>query len=243
MLVLMPAAVLCNQPAPVAAPKPVVVSPAADISSEREIARRDFLEARQRFAGALVAMMTSEELSQRAAAISARLQVRQTNARLVEVRNRLAVIEGSPDSSVEEVARLKEREESLVAEIERLQNPTVAPAEDQIKLAAQVVANRFQTSMAEESAYLADVLSAEELQRRTQRLGRLTLVGGIIGGLRQSDRETQALGEDDPLRDPAVVPASRSVEARSSDDSLGEKSATPPSDLGAPSSNAAPVPE
>src|SRR5690606_10100698 len=103
VLVLMPAAVLCNQPAPVAAPKPVAVSPAADISSEREIARREFLEARHRFAGALVAMMTSEELSQRAAAISARLQVRQTNARLVEVRNRLAVIEGSPDSSVEEV--------------------------------------------------------------------------------------------------------------------------------------------
>ena len=117
--------------------------------------------------------------------------------------------------------------------VDRLSGPDAVPAaENTAGMATKALAARFQASMADETAYLADVLDNDELRERTRRTRRLIAVSQFADGLRalrqERDRDVRpaAAPRDEPRN---VVPAGGTAPAdEPGDDSLGGASDTPP---------------
>ncbi|MGC1273200.1 MAG: hypothetical protein WBC44_05795 [Planctomycetaceae bacterium] len=230
-------------PEPVEAPAPsasernaaVPADVAADPDQERGLARAEFIDARQAFTNLLGSALSSEELADRAGNLSVRIQLRKAEERLREVETRIEEVESAGRADSDEARRLKERVVASQKEVTRLSDPAAVPeAENTAGLAAQALASRFQTSMAEETAYLADVLDIDELRERTRRYRRLAAVSQFVGGLRamrqdrrQGDsREPRTRGEKSVDEAPAIVPAGDTAEP--TDSSLGGASDAPP---------------
>lgn len=236
-------AVVCGAPPePIEAPTPPERSAAtpadadADPDRERELARAEFIEARQAFANLLASVLSSEELVDRAGNLSVRIQLRRAEERLNKVEARLEEVESVGRADSDEARRLRERAVAAQKEVDRLSSPAAVPeAEDTAGMAVKALVGRFQASMAEETAYLADVLDNSELQKQTRRLRRLVAASQFLGGLRAmrqnreqddsrepSTRDEKSIGEK-----PVVVPAGGTLEP-ADDDALGGASEIPP---------------
>lgn len=241
-LILVAAVARGDQPEPVTAPK-AGGPERADVPREeitpadRGRARAEFVSARKEFAEMLVAGLTSEALAEEAREVSARFRLRRAGDRLAEVRNRLDEVKEAGRAETEEAERLRERQKALEVEIDVLRSPEAEASSGETgKLAAQLVAERLRTAMAEETEYLADVLDTGELRERTRRLRRLMALARIVGGL-AALREEPADGEG------PVVPAGGTAETKESgaeppEGSLGEETTEPPAtleDAGTPS--------
>lgn len=228
---------------PVEAPTPIDSERTATISArvdrERELARAEFIEAREAFTKLLESALSSEELVDRAGRITVNLQLRKAEERLAEVETRLAEVEAAGRTASDEHRQLREREVAVQAEITRLRGPEAVPkAEDTAAVATQALANRFRTSMGEETAYLADVLDNDELHQRARRMRRIVAASELIGGLRalrenpDDSPKPDAPEPDGPKPGPrgqdAESEKSRIVPAGGTDDSLGGASETPP---------------
>lgn len=196
---------------------------------ERGRARAEFVEARGEFARATAAALTSEELARWVRGLSVRVRLDWAEEDLWETRAGLRAVEASGRAGTEQARRLAERAAALEAEVARLRRPEAAEGPAAGIPDRETIRLWVEREMAEETGRLADTLDAREMERRTKRLRRLTMLARVADGLRRR-REP---GRPDGEVAPAVVPAGGEVEAGSEtagpeDDSLGPATTVPP---------------
>lgn len=215
---------------PVVAPRPDWIATAGSTYSpeERERARAEFIEARRAFSELLISTLTSDELIQQAGELSHRVRLKRETERLAEVTSRLREVERAGLGASDEAERLRTRAASLEEEVTRLQKTDPDPLGGESgKITARVVAGQLNNKMAEETAYLADVLEIEELRERSRRLRQLVTVARITGALRNL-RQEPTPSDTTPSR---IVPAGAEAPAEDvqpAGGSLGEGTSVPP---------------
>lgn len=207
-----------------------VLRPVGPEDREWGRARAEFVRARDEFAAATAAALTSEEMARWVRGLSVRVRLRWAEEDLAEARASQRAVEASGQGDAERAARLRERAAALEVEVDRLRRPD-ATVEGQAVAAGmpdrETIRRWVEREMGEETARLADTLDARELDKRTKRLRRLTALARIAGGLRAGR------GESEPAESkqaPAVVPAGSAAEpaAGPEDESLGPATTVPP---------------
>lgn len=197
---------------------------------EWERARAEFVEARNEFAAATAAALTSEEMARFVRGLSVRVRLRWAEEDLAEVRASQRAAEASGQGGTERAGRLAEQAAVLEVEVERLRRPDAA-AEAQAVAAGmpdrETIRRWVEREMAEETARLADTLDTRELEKRTRRLHTLAGLARLADGLRRRRGEPVPVEHEQA---PAVLPAAGAAEpeAAPEEESLGPATTVPP---------------